>query len=103
MEIESINGGSGHGSSDCQQMLIGSMGGRMRSGKYLNFQNHVNNWENALPHNALTTTLLDLMGVPRTEYSLISSPGKGYGFYNIPRADNPYISRYYDSITELLV
>ena len=103
MSIESIAGGSGHDSTDCQQMLIGSMGGRMRSGKYLFFPPYVPHYLNGLPHNALTTTLLELMGVPKSEYSLVSSGGKGYGFYDTPRSDNPFISRYYDPITELLV
>ena len=102
MSIESISDGSGHYSGDNQQMVLGSMGGRIRSGRYIQFPVDVNGSGNSMSHNAFSATMLELMGIPKSEYSVVSSNGRGYGYYNLV-AGNPYGPRFYDPITEMLV
>ena len=91
--MEDTDGGSGHGGGDTQAMLIGSMGGRFRSGRFYSYPDR-------LPYNALLVSLLDLMGVPRTEYAKYSNTGKGWGIYG-STTGNPFASRYYENLTEL--
>lgn len=98
MGMESINGGSGHSSYDMQQMMFGSMGGRMRAGRYMALP-EINGRQ--LPYNAFLVTLLQLMGVPESEYSQISNTGQGYGYYNSTTGYS-LASRYYQPLTELL-
>lgn len=98
MGMESITGGSGHWNLDMQQMLIGSMGGRIRSGRYIALPEISGK---RLPYNAFLVTLLELMGVTGSEYSQFSSSGQGFGLYNSP-VGHPLASRYYGPITELL-
>jgi hypothetical protein len=99
MGMEPITGGSSHTSYDMQQMMIGSMGGRMRAGRYMALPN---NNGRLLPYNAFLVTLLQLMGVAPNEYSHLSNTGQGYGYYN-STTGNPFAARYYQPITELLV
>lgn len=91
--MEDTDGGSGHGGWDTQAMLIGSMGGRFRSGRFYSYQG-------GLPYNSLIVSLLDLMGVPRSEYAQYSNTGKGWGIYRSP-SGNPFASRFYENLTEL--
>lgn len=111
MGVESALGGSGHSSEDMQQVLIGSMGGRMRAGNYLALPEiTVNYFPYRLPYNALMVTLLDLMGVPASEYSAYSSNvGKGWGYYGStasnsyePTIISPLAGRFYQGISELI-
>ncbi len=98
--MEGADGGSGHGGDDTQAMLIGSMGGRLRSGRLYNFPEPT--YEKRLPHNALFVTLLDLMGVPRAEYAKYSNTGSGWGIYG-STFQNPLAARYYDNLSEIMV
>ena len=66
MGMESIAGGSGHSGYDMQQMMIGSMGGRMRAGRYMALPQSNGR---QLPYNSFLVTLLELMGVPASDYS----------------------------------
>ena len=92
-------GDGGHMSYDSQQILLGNMGGAIRSGYYtaLPDQNY-----NTLCYNSFLITLLQAMGVTRSEYESTSSDGKGIGNYVGIAADHPYRSRMYDPIFEIL-
>jgi hypothetical protein len=98
MGMETIMAGSGHSSADMQQVMFGSMGGRMRAGRYMALP-EING--RRLPHNAFLVTLLQLMGVPSSEYSHLTNTGQGFGYYN-STTGHPLASRYYQPITELL-
>lgn len=103
MGMESTDGGSGHSSEDMQQMIIGSMGGHIRAGRYIALpETYVNGTRYRLPYNAFIVTLLDLMGVSPNEYASISNIGQGWGYYN-STLGHPNASRYYQGLSELLV
>ena len=61
-----------------------------------------------MPHNALFVTLLDLMGVPKSEYEKYSNTGKGWGIYRSPTSihdsskPHPFAARFYDGLPEIL-
>lgn len=89
-----------HNSEDIQHTIFGSMGGRLRSGRYYLMPTNPNNVH--VPHNTFIMTLLNLMGVPPSEYVLNSSvSGQGFGYYKT--TTSPYGSRIYTPITEMLV
>ncbi len=90
--------GGGHWRNDQQHVLIGSMGGALRAGRYLALP--VTN-DKRLPVNCLHETLFQLMGVPSSEYSRFTSDKRGFGAYPTA-AGHPYASRFYSPITELL-
>ncbi len=97
--MEAADGGSGHGGYDCQTTFFGTMGGRMKAGNYLSFPQG----DGArLPHNSVFVTLLDLMGVPPSEYTKYSNTTKGWGIYQ-SSAGNPFASRFYNNVTELML
>lgn len=98
MGYENLNGGSGHSSFDMHQMIIGSMGGNIRSGRYVSFP--INNGR-LVPLNAFWITMFQLMGVPASEYSRHTVDGQGFGRY-VSSAGNPYASRFYSPLTEIL-
>ena len=97
--MEKADSYSGHRGVDTQAMLIGSMGGRLRSGRLYHFPEP--SYRKRLPHNALFVTLLDLMGVPRAEYAQYSNAGKGWGIYG-STLQNPLAARYYEGLSEIM-
>lgn len=94
--MEPADGGSGHGGYDSQAMLLGSMGGRLRSGRYLVYPDPN---DKRMPMNAVFVTLLELMGIPASEYSRYSNAGKGWGLYGDPGV---YGQNFYGKLTEIL-
>ena len=111
--MEDVGNGSGHRGNDTQAMLFGSMGGRVKAGRYFSLpvDDYGGNrgFETYIPHNALFVTLLDLMGVPKSEYEKYSNVSKGWGVYgstvvtNGLAVQNPFTSRFYGNIPEMLV
>lgn len=88
----------GHGGYDAQQILIGNMGGGLRSGRYYNM-----NAENSdYPYNSFMLTLFQLMGVPPAEYAFATSNGRGFGYYEGYAANYRWSDRFYSPITEAL-
>lgn len=83
-----------HWDSDIQHVVFGSMGGRLKSGRYYSVPN--------LPHNTMMMTLLNLIGVPVSEYVSNSSvAGQGFGYYKYANA--ALGNRFYTPVTEMLV
>ncbi len=99
-------GDGGHNGLDSQQILIGSMGGRVRTGRYMTVprsQTGDNIYVgNNLPYNCFLITLLHLMGVPPSEYAYATSDGQGIGYYGAFSANHPRRSRFYQPVQELL-
>lgn len=98
MGYETIAQGSGHSSFDMHQIIIGSMAGAIRSGRYISFP--VTSGR-LMPINSFLITLFQLMGVPSSEYSRFTTDGQGFGRYT-SSAGNPYASRFYAPISEIL-
>ncbi len=95
--MQSGTSGGGHGDGDVQHTVFGSMGGKLRAGRYYAMPST----NGRLPNNTFIMTLLNLMGVPASEYSLNSSvPGQGFGYYGSTSAT--YGSRFYTPIIEML-
>ncbi len=95
--METADGGSGHGGYDTQAMIFGSMGGKMRSGRYLVYPD-IN--DKRMPMNALFVNFLEMMGIPVSEYSRYSTvAGKGWGRYGDPGI---YGQNFYAKLSELL-
>ncbi len=96
----------GHNGLDTQQILIGSMGGLMRSGRYMTMpRSQSGNTPvvgNNIPYNRFLITMLQLMGVPKSEYEALSPSGQGFGFYGSYREDYPRKNLFYDPVDELL-
>jgi hypothetical protein len=87
-----------HNDDDLQHVIFGSMGGKLRAGRYYALPNTNSRY---LPHNTFVMTLLNLMGVPASEYSTNSSvAGQGFGYYS--SSSSPYGTRIYTPITEML-
>ncbi len=90
--MQSKNSGGNHSDGDVQHTIIGSMGGRLNSGKLYVVPS-------GLPNNTFIMTLMNLIGVPASEYSKYSSVlGKGFGYYKA----NLFGERAYSPITEIL-
>ncbi|MBY0384812.1 DUF1552 domain-containing protein, partial [bacterium] len=96
----------GHNGVDSQQILIGSMGGRLRAGRYMTVprsqtgdQSYVGD---NLPYNCFLITLLQLMGVTPAEYAFATPDGQGIGYYGAFGANYPRRNRFYQPVTELL-
>jgi Protein of unknown function (DUF1552) len=85
----------GHSGLDSQQILIGSMGGKLRSGRYYSMPNG-----NA-PLNMFQLTLLKLMGMPPSEYAFATPNGRGFGYYG-SFTNHAMGERVYGPITEAL-
>ena len=92
-------GGGGHSGLDSQQILIGNMGGAMRSGNYVALPE---SGGRRLPYNCFLLTLLQLMGVPQSEYAYATPDGRGIGYYAGFGSNHPYRHRNYGPITEIL-
>ncbi len=94
------NGDGGHSGLDSQQILIGNMGGRVRSGRYTALPD--TGYNTRLPYNCFLLTLLQLMGVQPSEYQNTSSTGQGIGNYTGFSANHPLQSRFYSPVAEIL-
>ncbi len=86
-----------HGDGDVQHTIFGSMGSKLRAGRYYAMPTA----NGRLPNNTFIMTLLELMGVPASEYNKNSSVvGQGFGYYGSTSAT--YGSRFYTPIIEML-
>ena len=95
--MQSGTSGGGHGDGDVQHTIFGSMGGKLRAGRYYAMPTT----NGSLPNNTFIMTLLELMGVPASEYSKNSSViGQGFGYYG--STSSTYGSRFYTPIIEML-
>ncbi len=94
----------GHSGFDSQQILIGNMGGRLRSGRYYTLfsQGDTNNVDNAYPYNGFMITLFNLMGIQPSEYAFATANGQGFGLYTGYAANYPLRNRFYTPIQEVL-
>ena len=96
-----------HNGGDMQHVMFGSMGGKLRSGRYYTVPGAAQQYPypgTALPNNTFMMTLLNLMGVPASEYNLSSSvTGKGYGYYNVINEPQTLGARIYSPVIEMLV
>lgn len=88
----------GHGGYDSQQILIGNMGGRLRSGRYYNMTVQGSDY----PYNSFMITLFQLMGIPPSEYAFATPDGRGFGLYTGYGANHRFASRFYSPIQEAL-
>lgn len=87
-----------HNDWDLQHVMFGSMGGHLRAGRYYALPTTNGAY---LPSNTFFMTLLNIMGVPASEYVLNSSvAGQGFGYYS--GRSSPYGNRIYTPITEML-
>ena len=91
--MQSSKSGGGHWDGDVQHVIFGSMGGRLRSGRFYVTPND-------MPNNTFIMTMLNMMDVPPSEYIKHSSGGKGYGYYK----STPYATgeRVYSPIIEMI-
>ncbi|AFY00351.1 hypothetical protein Bdt_0643 [Bdellovibrio bacteriovorus str. Tiberius] len=87
---------NGHQGYDSQQVLIGNMGGALRSGRYMTMPSA------GLPYNCFLITLLQLMGVPPSEYAFATPNGQGFGYYGEFPANHVLKGRFYQPISEIL-
>ncbi len=102
MQNANANDDNGHNGLDSQQVLIGNMGGGLRSGRYLVLP-RAGAWPYAhMPYNSFLLTLLQLMGVPPAEYAYATPDGKGFGYYGDFPSNSPLKSRWYTPLTEIL-
>lgn len=105
MGYESLSGGSGHSSYDLHQILIGSMGGAIRAGRYVSYPAGgltPRAYDRLMPNNCFHITLLQLMGVPESEYGVFNPNRRGFGYYPTSSTGNAYASRFYSPLTEIL-
>lgn len=98
----------GHNGDDSQQILIGSMGGRVRTGRFVVVPRAQTGndryWSGPnLPYNCFLITLLNLMGVPPSEYAFATPDGRGIGYYGGFSSSHPRRNRFYSPVTEILV
>lgn len=97
---ESANTLGSHSSYDMHQIIIGSMGGAIRAGRYVAFSPEQNTTR-LMPYNSFLITLFRLMGVPESEYAVFTPDGRGFGKYS-PATGSAYDARRYTPITEIL-
>lgn len=100
--LQDLGGDNGHNGMDNQQILIGNMGGALRSGNYVVMPTRKPYTMTGMPYNCFLITLLKLMGVPPSEYAYATPNGQGFGYYGQFPADHPMKSRFYSPITEIL-
>jgi hypothetical protein len=55
-----------------------------------------------MPYNCFLITLLQLMGIPQSEYAYATPDGKGFGYYGNFPATHPQKARFYQPLSELL-
>lgn len=99
----------GHNGGDSQQIILGNMGGAMRSGMYLlnpraELEQNVSDIYNGptIPMNRFLITLLHLMGAQPSEYAFATPDGQGFGYYGAFNANYPRRNLFYQPIQELL-
>lgn len=92
----------GHSGYDSQQILIGSMGGRLRSGRYYNLNTADNNVDDCYPYNSFMITLFQLMGIPPADYAFATANGRGFGLYTGYPTNYRHTSRFYSPLQEVL-
>lgn len=97
--IHSLGNDGGHSGADSQQIMIGSMGGRLRAGRYVAMPESNGR---RVPLNCYLITLLNLMGVSPSEYVSATPNGLGFGSYSGFGSNHPYQSRFYQPVTEIL-
>jgi len=97
--IHNLGNDGGHNGRDSQQILIGSMAGRLRAGRLTVMPNSNNR---NLPLNCFLLTLLNLMGIPQSEYASATPDGRGFGYYAAFGNSHPFRNRFYQPITEVL-
>jgi Protein of unknown function (DUF1552). len=96
-------GDNAHMGLDSHQTLIGNMGGALRSGRLYTMPTQNNKWQStAMPYNCFLLTLLQLMGIPQSEYASATPDGKGFGYYGDFLANHPQKARFYSPISEIL-
>ncbi|MNT61097.1 hypothetical protein D3C72_1987160 [compost metagenome] len=100
--MQDLGGDAGHNGMDNQQVLIGSMGGELRSGRFVVMPTKSPYTMTGTPYNMFLITLLKLMGVPPSEYAFATPNGQGFGYYGGFPADHPLKARFYQPITEIL-
>lgn len=88
----------GHSGYDSQQILIGSMAGRLRSGRYYN----LSVGEDHYPYNSFMITLFRLMGIPASDYAFATANGRGFGLYTGYEANYRFSNRFYGPLDEVL-
>ncbi|CAE78633.1 DUF1552 domain-containing protein [Bdellovibrio bacteriovorus] len=94
--MQDLGGDNGHSGYDSQQVLIGNMGGALRSGRYVTMPSA------GLPYNCFLITLLQLMGVPPSDYAFATPNGQGFGYYGEFPANHVLKGRFYQPISEIL-
>ena len=97
----------GHTTSDSQQILLGSMGGDIRAGRYMVMPRASTSNDGGsgnLPYNCFLISLLQLMGVPASEYQQTTPGNQGFGSYTrFSRSNWDHVRhRFYQPITELI-
>jgi hypothetical protein len=100
--MQDLGDDNGHSGMDSQQLLIGNMGGALRSGRYVALPVKSLYSMTGMPYNCFLLTLLKLMGVPPSEYAFATPNGQGFGYYGGFPADHPLKARFYQPITEIL-
>lgn len=100
--MQDLGDDNGHTGMDNQQVLIGSMGGALRSGRYTLMPNPKPYTMTGMPYNCFLITLLQLMGIPQSEYAFATPNGMGYGYYGNFPATHPHKARFYQPISEIL-
>lgn len=100
--LQDLGGDNAHMGLDNQQILIGSMGGALRSGRYYLMPLGNNKWEALnMPYNCFLLSMLQLMGIPQSEYAFATPDGKGFGYYGAFKAAHPQKARFYQPLTEI--
>lgn len=92
------DGFSGHRGRNNQQLLIGSMGGKLRSGKFYLLPEVSNS---RIPYNCHMITMAQLLGLQPEDYEQYAEGGSGYGYYSYIYADG-FQSRWRQPIYEML-
>ncbi len=100
-------GDGGHSGLDSNQVLIGSMAGRLRAGRFMTMPRsqtgNIPGRGGNLPYNCFLLTLLNLMGVPPNEYAFATANGQGFGNYsNFGGNYDRVRQRFYQPVNELL-
>lgn len=90
--------GGGHRGNNNQQILIGSMAGRLRAGRYYLLP-EVD--RGRIPYNCHMITLMQLLGVPQADYERYAEDGRGFGYYGYINR-NSFQRRWYQPVTEML-
>ncbi len=102
LHANAANSDGGHGGYDSQQILIGTMGGAVRGGRYYNLKQNSDVRKGTYPYNSFLITMLKLMGVQPSEYANATVDGQGFGSYDGYESDYVYKNRLYQPISEIL-